>query len=212
VEKLSHPPCLILKTGHYNPKIPLINQNYWTIGRHDHNDISLPDRCVSRNHAILKYRKSQEFVLTDLGSHNGTFVNGKRLKSPMVLKHQDLVILGKTTLQFYYPNDLKSVFIPKNSWKIGRNPDNDLIIPDYSVSRYHAILEHHKTQGFLWIDIGSRNGSFVNGKRVKKATRLNHRDVVTFGQTTLEFCSLAHPKTVRAFIFNTSFSTTCFFI
>jgi len=49
------------------------------IGRHPDNDIALRDLDVSRHHAELRRNPDGSFEIIDLGSHGGTFVNGKRI-------------------------------------------------------------------------------------------------------------------------------------
>ena len=49
------------------------------IGRHPGNDIALGDLDVSRHHAELRRNPDGSFEIIDLGSHGGTYVNGKRL-------------------------------------------------------------------------------------------------------------------------------------
>ena len=57
------------------------------------------------------------------------------------------------------------VEVPEGGLTIGRSDDNDVVIPDDGVSRYHARLLYDN--GSLWLqDAGSRNGVFVNDVRV----------------------------------------------
>lgn len=67
-----------------------------TIGRHPENDLVLGDRAVSRRHAQLRWRFGR-FVLTDLGSRGGVFVNNLRIDE-CVLRPGDVIRLGETTL------------------------------------------------------------------------------------------------------------------
>ncbi len=67
-----------------------------TIGRYDA-DISLDDAEASREHAALEIRGSN-VVLEDLGSTNGTFVNGERIAQPVELQNQQEFVVGVTTL------------------------------------------------------------------------------------------------------------------
>jgi len=69
-----------------------------TLGRDALSGISLPDPKMSRQHAALALQGS-EFVLKDLGSTNGTFVNDKRVKES-ALCNGDQVRLGNTVLEF----------------------------------------------------------------------------------------------------------------
>jgi pSer/pThr/pTyr-binding forkhead associated (FHA) protein len=66
------------------------------IGRDEANDISLPkDESVSGSHAKIELLKGQA-VLTDLGSSNGTWVNGVRITGPVILSHGDKLRIGNT--------------------------------------------------------------------------------------------------------------------
>lgn len=73
------------------------------VGRDAQNDIVLDDSAVSRQHAKLRResgsRKSEQFHLYDLGSANGTFVNGKKIVRK-ALSDGDQIQIGETTLVF----------------------------------------------------------------------------------------------------------------
>jgi pSer/pThr/pTyr-binding forkhead associated (FHA) protein len=62
---------------------------------------------------------------------------------------------------------------------IGRHSDNDIAPKDAAVSKYHAIIER-KGKKLIVLDKGSRNGTFVNGIKVKSA-ELYDDDIVKFG-------------------------------
>jgi adenylate cyclase len=64
----------------------------------------LPDRWISRNHAMLQSMETGEFYLIDLGSRNGSFVNGRRVSIPVTLHNGDRLTFGQTELEFYCPN------------------------------------------------------------------------------------------------------------
>jgi pSer/pThr/pTyr-binding forkhead associated (FHA) protein len=63
--------------------------------------------------------------------------------------------------------------------KIGRHPDNDIVPKDAAVSKHHAIIER-VGEKLIVLDRESRNGTFVNGKRVQ-STELSDDDIVKFG-------------------------------
>jgi hypothetical protein len=67
------------------------------VGRNPACDLVLPDPSVSRKHAALRYHEHR-LVVSDEGSSNGTFVNGKRIKE-RVLRAGDVVGFGKTQLR-----------------------------------------------------------------------------------------------------------------
>ena len=68
---------------------------------------------------------------------------------------------------------------------IGRDPDCDLVIPDISVSRWHAGLARG-ANGWLLSDLGSTNGTRLNGWRVRDAVPVRCGDRVSFGAVTFE--------------------------
>lgn len=65
-----------------------------SIGRDSTNDIVINDAEISRRHARLTFQGGK-YVLEDLGSTNGTFVNGQRLAGPRVLKAGEVVSFGE---------------------------------------------------------------------------------------------------------------------
>jgi hypothetical protein len=65
------------------------------IGRGTGNDVTIDDSQVSRRHANITW-DGQQFIINDLGSSNGTFVNGVRLTGPRVLQPGDTIGLGST--------------------------------------------------------------------------------------------------------------------
>jgi hypothetical protein len=70
------------------------------LGRHRSNAIVLSDGKVSRSHARLDPIHAT-YILTDLGSANGTFINGVRIKQPVRLRDSDLILVGETQLLFH---------------------------------------------------------------------------------------------------------------
>lgn len=79
-------------------RFPLANERV-TIGRSRDSDIFLPDQWLSRHHAeILK--KDANFFLHDLGSKNGTLLNGEPVHGDRRLRHGDVITLGEHVLTF----------------------------------------------------------------------------------------------------------------
>ena len=68
---------------------------------------------------------------------------------------------------------------------IGRRPDSNIVLADPNVSRSHAEIRPHG-DSFLLIDLGSTNGSKVNGVRVDQRV-LHDGDELTFGNTHMRF-------------------------
>ncbi len=97
-------PHLILQTDSGSRFLSLVGSACWTVGRGDDNNFVLPDRWISRNHAMLQRMETGEFYLIDLGSRNGSFVNGRRVSVPVTLQNGDHLTFGQTELDFYAPD------------------------------------------------------------------------------------------------------------
>ncbi|MBD2081120.1 adenylate/guanylate cyclase domain-containing protein [Leptolyngbya sp. FACHB-17] len=99
-------PHLVLHSSDLNSRqLPLVGNNCWTIGRSEDNTFVIPDRWISRNHAMLQSMETGEFYLIDLGSRNGTFVNGRRVSIPVTLRNGDRLTFGQTELDFVCPQN-----------------------------------------------------------------------------------------------------------
>jgi adenylate cyclase len=70
-----------------------------SLGRHPSNTIQLLDKIVSKEHCILE-RRANGFTLRDLGSLNGTYINGERVVGEQDLKHGDDIALGATRARY----------------------------------------------------------------------------------------------------------------
>ena len=68
-----------------------------TIGRSSANDVVLDDPSISRSHARLRWEKDQAF-LEDLGSRNGSMVNGRPVSAPCLAQPGDAILLGAVSL------------------------------------------------------------------------------------------------------------------
>src|SRR5205809_1062176 len=69
--------------------------------------------------------------------------------------------------------------------RVGRSPDNDLIVRDPATSGHPARIERHGQQ-FWIVDLGSTNGTLVNGEPIQEK-ELNHGDRITVGQNAVSF-------------------------
>jgi hypothetical protein len=85
---------LIMRSGPTPGAAFLLEGDQITIGRDPTNTITINDAEISRRHARLSYQGGK-YVLEDLGSTNGTFVNGQRLAGPRVLKSGEVVSFGE---------------------------------------------------------------------------------------------------------------------
>jgi hypothetical protein len=91
---------------------------------------------------------------------------------------------------------LKEIPLAKERTTIGRKPHNDIQIDNLAVSGEHAVIVTILADSFLE-DLGSTNGTFVNGKSVKKHF-LQNNDVIELGKYKLKYMSDAVPGAAKA--------------
>jgi hypothetical protein len=92
--KPTGPVVLVSLNGRTTP-FPLVKADT-TLGRHDTNDIALPEQTVTGKHAVIRMENGM-VMITDLGSTNGTFVNGERIRTHEI-KPGDRFRLGNVEL------------------------------------------------------------------------------------------------------------------
>ncbi len=90
-------PRIILATAEGQQVVELRHHN--TLGRHPNNSIQLLDKIVSKEHCTIEQR-GDAFVLRDLGSLNGTYINGERVNGEQLLRHGDDIALGGTRARY----------------------------------------------------------------------------------------------------------------
>ncbi|NDJ76584.1 MAG: FHA domain-containing protein [Chloroflexi bacterium] len=195
-----------------------------TIGRSPNNQVCIPERHVSRQHAVISFRDGI-FMLSDLGSANGTFVNDMRLTDPYPLMHGDVIRLYVPTLEFSAvvtaeehelarvtgtlivpasPEGRPSLLItsgPQEGAQIAiltprltigratREANWDISLQDRAVSRPHAEIVLSDDGEWSVNDMGSANGTVVNGIPIVPGEPhpLQDGTVITLGETTILF-------------------------
>jgi len=81
----------------------------------------------------------------------------------------------------------------KEICRIGRSPDSTIQISADNVSRNHAIVQASKHSPIVLLDLGSRNGTYLNGSRIAVSTSLKNGDVISIGGQELLFVqAVAH--------------------
>ena len=159
-----------------------------TIGRAPDNVMVVSSPDVSGHHACVTVYDDGRVTIKDVGSTNGTFVNGVRVAGETPVRPGDRVLLGKT------PADLNRFFPvgdprpPVSNGKstmhkgtivgggggmdaaggitIGRSSDNVVVMPQGEVSSHHAVLRQSPSGEVTLMDSGSTNGTYVNGSRI----------------------------------------------
>ena len=183
---------------------------YW-IGRNPAADIAVDEPLVSWRHAVLKVADGQ-WLLEDAGSTNGTFADGQRIRR-VDITDSCQVRLGhpeagpvvscsitaapdpgvpaipsrtaawpgqRTGAGERYPSAILP--LPAKVLHIGRADDNDMVVADLRVSRHHAELRRPGGE-YEITDLGSQNGTFVNGQRITQAM-VTEADVIGIGVAT----------------------------
>ncbi|HJZ87130.1 MAG TPA: GGDEF domain-containing protein [Polyangia bacterium] len=91
-----------------------------TIGRDPQNEMPLQDVGISRRHArVFRDEKVGRYLVEDLGSTNGTRLNGARLHKPTALTEADKIIVGSTVVRFAYTDELEVDFHEKVERMVG---------------------------------------------------------------------------------------------
>lgn len=89
----------------------------------------------------------------------------------------------------------------QGSCALGRSVSNQVTLPDERISRRHAIIQAQGEDEFWVVDFGSRNGTYLNGRRIMNPTHLHHGDRLRIGSFEFVFHQphskdLAHLKTL----------------
>lgn len=95
------------------------------------------------------------------------------------------IVAGPTLVIRKGPGAGERFFIDRPKLTIGRDPQHDIFLNDVTVSRTHAVLESHASDVTVE-DVGSLNGTYVNGVRVERAA-LGDGDLVQIGRFQMLF-------------------------
>jgi ABC transport system ATP-binding/permease protein len=153
-----------------------------TLGRAEGNDVVVPSDMASRRHARV-YAAPDGYRLQDLGSSNGTYLNGERFTGEeRLLRNGDTIGVGDLQLRFLMGQETRfaqSAVTPMlgtqvvnfngQRLSIGRDPSNDVVLGDPNVSRYHAEVVRGANGQMELRDLGSRNGTRLDGQLTTRA-------------------------------------------
>jgi pSer/pThr/pTyr-binding forkhead associated (FHA) protein len=173
-----------------------------SLGAASGNEVTLPIAGVSRQHARI-WKDGEIYYIEDSGSTNGTFVNGQRIDM-FRLRHLDVVSLARYVDLIFLQDDRQSrrvhgqalqaasiewldgpdagtiVDLPLGETTIGRDWSSNIVVEVPVVSKIHVRFTRHGN--FLTIqDLGSTNGTAVNGRDVQGVLTLNGREEVALG-------------------------------
>ncbi|MFF9814789.1 FHA domain-containing protein [Streptomyces sp. NPDC014006] len=183
------------------------------VGRDPLCDIVLDDARVSWHHAVL-HPDADHWTLQDDHSTNGTWADGRRVHQrgvgpgsvirfgnpsdgPCVVlvgppartpERPSGVSMPALTGTFRRPTTVRP--LPTHTVRIGRAADNDLVVDDLVVSRRHAELRRLPDGTYEIADLGSHNGTFLNGRPIEVAP-IGRGDIVGIGHSAF---SLVHDQ------------------
>jgi pSer/pThr/pTyr-binding forkhead associated (FHA) protein len=92
-------PRLILKFNDQVISEFFVKEDRITIGRHNNNTIAIDHFAISRYHARID-KVGNDYVISDLQSTNGVFVNSEKITSPRILTNNDVILIGKHIITF----------------------------------------------------------------------------------------------------------------
>ena len=104
--------------------------------------------------------------------------------------------MDQATVEIWALDGVRRVDLAGERVTIGKGDGNDIVLDDATVSRLHASLEQF-AEGWCVNDLGSSNGTFVNGDRIWSAHRLRHGDEIRLGRSRLLFRSSADAAASR---------------
>lgn len=166
-----------------------------TVGRANDNDLVLSAEIVSGHHARV-FRRDHEYFIEDTNSLNGVFINGdpNRITGLTPIRATDEVFLGSYRVPaadlfakfssslptFIGQQELKPLEFTGDAMTLGRDPNCDHPI-DFPVISWHHARITRTPAGIYVEDLKSRNGTFINGKRISTRTLIQPGQEIGLG-------------------------------
>jgi len=122
---------LMMRSGPNPGKTFTLSKSEIVIGRDINVDVIVNTAEVSRRHARL-YLDGSVYVVEDLGSTNGTFVNGQRLTTPVSLRSGDIIMLGEAASLVYEVSQFDpnaTMISPSSGQAVGPTPKPASVAP-----------------------------------------------------------------------------------
>ncbi|MBS1789075.1 MAG: FHA domain-containing protein [Acidobacteria bacterium] len=159
----------------------------WVIGGSAECDLVVNDQKVSGKHCLL-IETPDGFLLQDLDSTNGTYVNGRKITSQVKISRSDNITLGHSAPMPWPLREVPREVTPNvmtdpkaKVIRIGGEPDNDVVLDYPMVSGHHARITIVNGAAVIE-DLNSTNGTAIgNPKNKIKRSPLTLKDVVYFG-------------------------------
>lgn len=151
----------------------IFDQDAVHIGTMEDNDLVLPDDTVSRNHCRI-YRDGDSYLLTDLESTNGTFINRVRIKEAY-LRSDNIIHVGQTEIRFE-PIDEQVSVVPSDKTRYG-----ELIGRNAKMREIYTILEKiSPTDATIIIEGETGTGKEVVARTIHQQSRRREGPFIVF--------------------------------
>ena len=170
-------------------KLGIVLGTQATIGSDQSSDVFINNSIIAHNHVSISYQQKGKMMIINNAKDHQTYYNGKILRfgEGRVLKHGDKiqmlsnlgnyegVLLVITKPFFEHDVNTKTDLIDKLKNKskvfIGRDESCDLVLKSMAVSGVHASIAKVDND-YILQDLNSTNGTYVDGKRITKPTRV----------------------------------------
>ncbi len=192
------PPQLVVTAAGQDARLYPLNQDRVRIGRSPDNDLVLDNRYVSRFHAEIERRGPDYFIIPAPSTGNPLVLDGQPVMEATRLQHGAKLRVGGydpaelVTMVFLSPTDEPArstgqtvQFTESKVMSIGRDQGNDIVLNAPMVSRVHAQLERIG-QRYRVRDLGSSNGTFVNGSPLRGEAWVVPGDTIHIGPFRLQ--------------------------
>ncbi len=174
------------------------------IGRNAANDIVISSNVISGNHAFIELLNGRLYI-TDNGSTNGTFVNNQQVSpgQPIDITEKTVFLAGLTAVQVLVKSASSTEHPPRPTTHneeisnigerileqlqskatiiIGRSESADVFVNNSLISRNHSKITKIDNRYFIE-DLGSMNGTFVNGQRISGKRQIGSDDSIIIGR------------------------------
>lgn len=195
-------PALVIQDEGETREVPLSTQTM-TLGRMEDNDIVLTSRFVSAHHARIEPDAGAHRII-DIGSTNGILAEGQRLpaQTPRALADGDVLRIGDpatgnfVTLTYRNPQAQRAQQAATVAQSYPLDPNDpqitigregmDIVLDNPQVSRQHAVIERAPDGRHVLRDLGSTNGTYVNGQRITQRP-LTPGEVIQIGAFKLVY-------------------------
>lgn len=170
-----------------------------TFGRDKSNDIVLDSKIISAFHGYFLFSEDGCSIV-DNNSTNGLFLYQQRIRKCELLDNDLIKIdevdhpMGSAVVMLFHASEEYSEWVSfpisgKKKVTIGRGESCDIVLPNFSVSRLHALLEQQEDGAYIIRDMGSANGIYVNGELVSKSLALKENDFISIASAKFLFHS-----------------------